>query len=195
MNAADQWLHRTLRSLRDWHDLHPDLAEPLEQALAGVEALAVAGAVPAAGAEAWRARFTRAAAGQDEPAAGAAALRERLGQPSEEDEEDDDEPSSWQAELVDVLAGACDVRGEHRLLLVLRFADGVAFLVDDYGDDQDDWPDWTLTDDLGTRYEEGGLGGGEGVHIAFDTPIPPGASWVELALEGHDDVVFRVPLV
>lgn len=239
MNSADRWLHLAWRGIGNWRDAGPEaVAEPREKALAGVDALEVAGVVPAAAAGAWRAVYVREAGGEQHAdagpelrergerllaalldavpdddaeefraaldvlaAAGAvdadawdAKLRERLGHPSAEDEralELARNAGGTQVDLAGVLAGPPDVHGGYRLLLVLRFADGVAFLVEQLAAEEDDWPQWRLTDDLGTPYEDGAVGSG---HVAFRTPIPAAATWIELTLEGYADVVFRVRL-
>jgi hypothetical protein len=64
-DRAQRWLHERVRALRDWRRREPDwpLDELLVKALAGVEALVAADAVPAADGEAWAARLRAEAAG------------------------------------------------------------------------------------------------------------------------------------
>jgi hypothetical protein len=66
MNQADRWLHGQLRAIRDWRsDSFDDaVAESLEKAHAGLEALEAAGALPTESASRWRVVFAREAAGE-----------------------------------------------------------------------------------------------------------------------------------
>lgn len=59
MNRTEAWLHRTLSGLDGWRDDDDD-GEVVERALAGVDALAAARALPAAEAAAWRLRLAEA---------------------------------------------------------------------------------------------------------------------------------------
>jgi hypothetical protein len=89
------------------------------------------------------------------------------------------------------------VRRGHRLLLVLRFADGVSVMVDKGTEvmSEDEWPAWELSDDVGTSYRcSGGGGDRETEHIAFRTPIPTEATWIQLSREDQAEVSFRVSL-
>jgi hypothetical protein len=108
-----------------------------------------------------------------------------------------EELGGTEAELIDVIPGPGEVRRGHRLVLVLRFADGVSLMVDKDREESldDDWPGWELSDDVGTSYRlSGGGGGGETEYISFRTPIPAEATWIELSLDGQADVSFRVSL-
>jgi hypothetical protein len=102
-----------------------------------------------------------------------------------------------EVELIGVIPGPGEVRRGHRLLLVLRFADGVSVMVDKNREEtaDDDWPDWELTDDVGTSYRwSGGGGGGETEYISYRTPIPAEATWIQLSREDQAEVSFRVSL-
>jgi hypothetical protein len=108
-----------------------------------------------------------------------------------------EELGGTEAELIDVIPGPGEVRRGHRLLLVLRFADGVSLMVDKgtEGKSEDEWPEWELSDDVGTSYRYSGGGGGrETEHISFRTPIPAEATWLQLSLEDQAEVSFRVSL-
>ncbi len=129
-----------------------------------------------------------------------ARLRERAGWPTAEEERIVElalNEGGTEAELIEAIPGPSDARGGHRLVLVLRFADGVSFLLDTDPRQTPDiaWPEWQLVDDLGTSYPAGGAGGSdEGQHISFRAAIPGEATWIQLDLEGHPDVAFRVGL-
>jgi hypothetical protein len=245
MNRADRWLHGELRAIRRWRidPLDDGIAERLEEAHAGLEALEVAGALSAASASRWRVVLSREAGGErrvvagpevrgraerfladlldtlrpdpeGDPAnvvkfqaavevfsaVGAADGREwdaRLSKRLSGEEERADELGGTEAELIDVIPGPGEVRRGHRLLLVLRFADGVSLMVDKSTEEpsDDEWPDWELSDDVGTSYRySGGGGGGETEHISFRTPIPAEATWIQLTLEDQAEVSFRVSL-
>jgi hypothetical protein len=252
MNRADRWLHEQRRTIRDWRrdGMDDAVAESLERAHAGLEALEAAGAVSAESASRWRVILARAAAGESHEAAGPelseraerflagllrtlwpdphgddpnverfeaavhmlaavgavdgrawdARLREHLGWPSAEEERAEElalNAGGTEAELIAVIPGPEDVRRGYRLLLVLRFADGVSFMIDNDAEDtpDDEWPDWELSDDVGTSYWCGSAGGSdESEHISFPTPIPAQAMWLQLSLEDHPDVSFRVSL-
>src|SRR3954471_9540075 len=102
-----------------------------------------------------------------------------------------------EVELLAVLPGPAERRAGYRVVLVLRFADGVNVLLDREEDDApaDEWPDWRLSDDAGTAYMPGGGGGGDGdQHVSFRSAPPPDARWLEVALEGHPEATFRVAL-
>jgi hypothetical protein len=251
MNRADRWLHGELRAIRrrsDWPD--DAVAESLERARAGLEALEVAGAVPASSASRWRVVLAREAAGEGRVVAGPevsghaerfltgllgtlrpdldgegpnvlrfeaavhvlsavgavdgrkwdARLRERVGWPSEEEERAEERAlnaGGTEAELIDVIPGPGEVCRGYRLLLVLRFADGVSFMLDHGAEEpsDDEWLEWALIDDVGTSYRCSGEGGSDETdHISFGTPIPAEATWIRLQLEDHADVSFRVSL-
>jgi hypothetical protein len=123
-----------------------------------------------------------------------ARLRERAGWPSAEEElalEAERNAGGTEADLLAVFPGPPQTAGGHRLLLVLCFADGVTFRLD--GCAPGDWPEWTLTDDLGAEYvQDGGSSDGHSETISFGQAVPPTATWIELA---RDDIRFRVPLV
>jgi hypothetical protein len=140
---------------------------------AAVEVFSAVGAVD--GRE-WDARFRERRSGEEERA---------------------EESGGTEAELIDVMPGPGEVRRGHRLLLVLRFADGVSLMVDKDREEtsDDDWPDWELTDDMGTSYRNsGGGGGGETEYVSYRTPIPAEATWIQLSLEDQAEVSFRVGL-
>jgi hypothetical protein len=242
MNGADRWLHGELRAIRRWRirSLDDVVAGSLEGARAGLEALEVAGAVPAASASRWRAVLVREAGGERRVVAGPevsgraerflADLLDALGPDLEEDvanvlrfqaavelfsavgavdgrewyarqerrsgeEGGAEELGGTEAELIDVIPGPGEVRGGHRLVLVLRFADGVSVMVDKGTEGKDEWPEWELSDDVGTSYRwSGGGGGHETEHISFRTPIPADATWIQLSREDQPEVSFRVSL-
>lgn len=253
VNRAERWLHGRTRALRQWRRDDPDgrTQELLERALAGTDALELAGALGPAEASAWRERL-RADAAADPPrpdippqtrttgdalledllsdvppdleggeeqlerfegalellatlgAVDAAAwddrMRGRLGWPSEEEEHarvGELNAGGTEVELVAVLPGADERRGGHRVVVALRFADGISFLLDrdPVVAPELEWPEWRLSDDLGTSYRPGGGGSGDtDEHVTFRTAPPPEARWVELALEEQPDVRFRVAL-
>ena len=93
-----------------------------------------------------------------------------------------------------MLSRPAGVRRGHRLLLVLRFADGVSLMVDKTTED-DEWPHWELSDDVGTLYLWSGWDGSdETEYISFGTPIPVEATWIQLRHEDQAEVSFRVSL-
>ena len=182
VTAAEQWLQQQLENILAWRHHSDELAtEALANAHAGIAALEAAEALSPDAATTWRGAFEREVARDPDP-------------PTEEDRE------SWalnatstEAELVQVIAGPDDVRGGYRLLLLLRFADGVVCLLDKDDADADDWPEWTLRDAFGTVYESDVEGGSDtDARVSFYTGTPHLVGWVELRLNGHDDVVFRV---
>lgn len=110
-----------------------------------------------------------------------------------------------EVQLLGVHRGPEQSAGPYRLLLVLRFADGVSVWLDQDEDtvrgaiDLDDldmgFHDWRLTDDLGTPYSGGGGSSSDvDANVSFRTPIPPQAAWLELTLDGQPDVRLRVDL-
>jgi hypothetical protein len=127
-----------------------------------------------------------------------ARLRERTGRPSADEEHAETRAlnaGGTQVELLDVIPGPADARRGHRLLLVLRFADDVSFLIDRTGTQTPDegWPEWELADDLGNAYDPSFAGGGSAfMHISFYAPIASRASWIQLTLADQADVSFRV---
>ena len=127
----------------------------------------------------------------------AARLRERRSDEEERAEELALDTGGTEAELIDVVPGPGGVRRGHRLLLVLRFADGVSLIVDKSTEEtsDDEWPHWELTDDVGTLYLWSGWDGSdETEYISFGTPIPAEATWIQLRHEDHAEVAFRVSL-
>jgi hypothetical protein len=174
---ADRFLASRLEPLQrdpEWDDVH---VQRFEGAL---DLLRSVGAVD--GRE-WDARF-----------------RERVGWPAVEDERAQERAlnaGGTEAELLAVIPGPDQVLRGHRLLLVLRFADGVSFAIDKDPEatPEIDWPGWELTDDLGTAYRGGGFGGSsEEEHCSFRTPVPAGARRLRLTLDDHPDVTFEVEL-
>jgi hypothetical protein len=127
-------------------------------------------------------------------------LRARTGQPTREEEQAQTralKAGGTEVELVGVRAGPTERRAGYRVVVALIFADGVSMLIDkDPARTPDiDWPDWRLTDDAGTRYPPGGAGGSDtDEHISFRTGPPAGAHWLDLQLDGHPDVTFRIAL-
>jgi hypothetical protein len=245
MNRADRSLHGELGAIRRWRIDPVDdvVAERLEGALVGLEALEVAGVVSAASASRWRVVFAREAGGERRVVAGpevsaraerflaglldtlrpdvegdvANVLRfeaavevfsavgavdrgewyARLDERRSGEEERAEELGGTEAELIDVIPGPGEVRRGHRLLLVLRFANGVSLMVDKRREEtsDDEGPGWELTDDVATSYRySGGGGGGESEYISFRPPIPAEATWIQLSLDGQADVSFRVSL-
>lgn len=124
-------------------------------------------------------------------------LRERAGWPSEEEEmaiERELNAGGTETELLEVIAGPPDERAGFRLLLVLRFADGVSVLVERPARAPSDFgpPEWRLEDDLGTRYPLGGAaGGGTEEHLRFRGAVPPQARRLRLS---RPEAAFEVPL-
>ncbi|RKQ90246.1 hypothetical protein C8N24_0045 [Solirubrobacter pauli] len=177
MTAADDWLQHQLDALYRWHLLWDDAGEALVAPLAGVAALEAAGVLSPEAADTWRGRLEREAARPREP-------DRYVGEPATD---------STEAELLQVLTGPDEPRGGYRLLLLLRFADGVVCQLDKDDAEDDDWPEWILVDATGTVYDTGGEGGSDtDVSVAFSPGVPDGVGWVELRLGGRDDVVFRV---
>lgn len=138
------------------------------------------------------------AIGAVDPRAWDTALREHTGEPAYEDELEERRrlnAGGTEVELDAVIEGPTDRRNGHRLVAALRFSDGVSFLVDKAGGREFEWPDWRLTDDLGTNYSPSGSGGSDhDQHVSFRTAIPREARWIELAREQDREVVFRVAL-
>ena len=99
------------------------------------------------------------------------------------------------AELVAVLPGPEERRAGRRVAYALRFADGMAFLIDKEDVPFGGWPEWCLTDDAGFGYLPGGSGGGAvEEEVSFGSAPPPQARWVELALAEDADATFRIAL-
>ena len=116
-------------------------------------------------------------------------LNAHMGWPSDEEEREEIRrlnAGGSQEELLAVYAGPETTEDGVRVLYVLAFRDGVSINVHrrdriDFGDDDDWWWEAELADDLGTRYDPGGSGGGDGEqHFGFRTPIPEGATWLEV---------------
>ena len=115
-------------------------------------------------------------------------LNAHMGWPSDEEEQEQTRQmnaGASQEQLLGVYVGPEPTEGGVRVLYVLAFADGVSIHVHrsdevDF-DDDDDWWDAELADDLGTRYDPGGSGGGDREqHFGFRTPIPDGATWIKV---------------
>jgi hypothetical protein len=219
----------------EWGD--QGLDEPLQRLRAGLEALAITGAVSEASATEWRERLACQEPALADPglresgerllealleasdpklvdfgaalgllrAVGAvdypywdARRRERLGQPSAEEERAVRvriNADATHVDLLDVVPGPAESRHGYRLLLVWRFSDGVSFDLDKEDAAYVDWPEWHLSDDLGTAYTRGGVSGDDDSDQAsFRTPIPARAAWIELGLKQHAGVSFRVTL-
>lgn len=127
-------------------------------------------------------------------------LRERLGWPTAEEEREHEREvnaGATEVDLVAVVPGPEQRRAGHRVMVVLRYTDGIAFVIDKgpSADDELEWPEWELVDDRGTPYWPGGSGGGDREeHVTFRPAPPPEARWVELVLEGHVEAAFRVEL-
>lgn len=138
------------------------------------------------------------AIGAVDPMAWDAALRERTGRPGEEEEFEEVRrlnAGGTEVELDAVIQGPSERRNGHRLIAVLRFADGVSFLIDKDGACDFGWPDWRLSDDLGTDYMgRGSSGGDHDEHVSFRTAVPNEARWIELVHEQDAAIVFRVAL-
>ncbi|MGH2701337.1 MAG: hypothetical protein ACRDJ2_06115 [Actinomycetota bacterium] len=115
-------------------------------------------------------------------------LNAHMGWPSDEEEQEQLRQlnaGGSEEELLAVYAGPGPTDDGVRVLYVLAFRDGVSIYVhrrDEVEfDDDDAWWDAELADDLGTRYAPGGTGGGDGEqHFGFRTPIPEGATWIEV---------------
>lgn len=175
--AAEQFLAELLETLEpDPEGMHPAV-QRFEGAL---HMLAVIGAV--------------------DPRDWDAKQRARLGWESAEEElavERELNAGGTEAELLQVIPGPGEVRQGHRLLLAMRFADGVSFVIDKDAvkEVEVEWPDWDLRDDAGTAYRQSGAGGGgHDEHVSFRTPVPPEARWLELSLATRPGVSFRVQL-
>lgn len=168
---------RAERFLADLLDaLGPDLEGDDANVLRFQAAVGVFSAVGAVDGREWDARLRERRSGEEERA---------------------EERGGTEAALIDVIPGPGEVRRGHRLVLVLRFADGVSVMVDKgtEGTSEDEWPEWELSDDVGTSYRwSGGGGGHETEHISFRTPIPAEAAWIQLSLEDQAEVSFRVSL-
>jgi hypothetical protein len=126
-------------------------------------------------------------------------FREHVGWPAEEvelAEEAELNAGGTERELLGVVPGPAEARGGYRLVLMLRFTDGLSFLIDKDSVETADieWPDWRLADDAGTSYWGGGGGGHDEENLSFRMPVPPQSRWVELSLESRPDVRFRVSL-
>jgi hypothetical protein len=116
-----------------------------------------------------------------------ARLRERLGWPTEEEEDAqmrELNAGGTQQDLVAVHAGpaAATIDGV-RVLFALRFADGISLAIRRPPPAEHRWPfDASLRDDVGTEYHASGGGGGDGeLRLSFRTAPPQHASWVELS--------------
>jgi hypothetical protein len=124
--------------------------------------------------------------------------RERLGRPSAGEEQTLRarlNAGGTHVDLLEVVPGPAEIRHGYRLLLIWRFSDGVRFDLDKENAPEVDWPSWQLSDDLGTAYQPGGVGGDDDFDEAsFRTPVPAEADWIELCLEQHPGVSFRVRL-
>ena len=93
------------------------------------------------------------------------------------------------------IAGPAERRSGRRIVAVLRFADGITFLIDKEGAREPDWPGWRLADDLGTEYlPANGGASSRDEHCTFRTPAPPGAGWIELTHGLDPEISFRVSL-
>jgi hypothetical protein len=209
-DRAERWLYAQRRLLT---------REFVERALAGVGALAAAGALTEREAAWWRDELeggeqpapevpeaVRAAAhalleelSSDERFESALELLAALGaaDPAAWDEADEEllDLGGTEADLEAVIPGPPERRRGHRLVLALRFADGMTFLIDSDGAAERDWPLWRLADDRGHRYGPAGSGGGEPVaRVRFREPVPAAARWVELSLADDHAVGFRVAL-
>lgn len=253
VDRVEQWLHSRRHGLRQWRRDDPGggVDELLERALAGIEALEVAGALSGSDAAAWRERlgaeatddpqvpsgsaearaagervleellrdippaleggedrlerfegavYVLAAVGAADGAEWDARLRRRLGWPSAEEEwaqERARNAGDTEVDLVAVLPGPGEWRAGHRVVVALRFEDGIALLVDKdpAAAPETEWPEWRLGDDRGTPYWPGGGSGGDtDEHVSFRPAPPPEARWVELVLEDHPEATFRVEL-
>lgn len=138
------------------------------------------------------------AIGAVDPVAWDAELRERTGEPTEEEKLEETRrlnAGGTEVELHGVIQGPSEPRKGHRLVAALRFADGISFLIDKRDAPDFEWPEWQVTDDLGTDYMLGGSGGGGGdEHVSFRTAVPREARWVELAHEKDPEIAFRLAL-
>jgi hypothetical protein len=114
-------------------------------------------------------------------------LARRMGWPTA-DEVRELNAGGTQKELRAVLAGPAEAVDGVRVLCALLFDDGVTVLlrVDGRVDPfEDDRFDFELFDDVGTSYSPAGGGGGaEEIRILYGTPVPAGATWLELRRAG-----------
>jgi hypothetical protein len=156
----------------DWDDVNSERFEG---------AVEVLGAIGAADAASWDAEFRR-----------------RTGEAAEDEEFEEIRrlnAGGTEVELAAVVPGPAERRKGHRLVAMLRFADGVSFLIDKDDARDFEWPDWHLTDDLGTPYMPGGASGSDqDEHVSFRTAVPNDARWIELAHEQDPEIAFRVPV-
>ena len=129
-----------------------------------------------------------------------AKLRERHGWASIEEERAAERAlneGATEVDLIEVLSGPGEVCRGYRLLLVLRFGDGVSVLLDKHEGETPDleWPEWELGDDRGTSYwAQGSSESDESEHVSFTPFVPAEAGWLQVRLQGHADIAFRVPL-
>jgi hypothetical protein len=126
-------------------------------------------------------------------------LRRQAGWPSAEEEEAERAElnrSVSQAELLSVIAGPQEPRRGFRVLFGLRFEDGLSFVLDCAEEALAvDWPAWILRDSQGREYlSQGGGSADNEQHCTFRGAPSPGTAWIELELEDHADVVFRMAL-
>jgi hypothetical protein len=119
----------------------------------------------------------------------------RMGWPTA-DEVSEWHPSGTQKDLRAVLAGPADAVDGVRVICALCFGDGVSVVLrlEDGADRLARDPfDFELVDDVGTSYSRGGGGaGGRDARITYDTPIPAGATWLEL--RRGESRSIRIPL-
>jgi hypothetical protein len=109
-------------------------------------------------------------------------LRRRMGWPSEEELRELNAGGSRE-ELLAVLAGPAEAADGVRVPFALRFSDGITVLIRRDGgvDEDEEWWDAELVDDLGSRYTSSGGGGGAAeMWLTFRTAPPAEATWVEL---------------
>ena len=139
-----------------------------------------------------------AAIGAVDPVAWEAELRQHTGEPTEQEELDEIRrlnAGGTEIALAAVIPGPPERRNGYRLLVTLRFADGITFLFDKDGAPGFEWPAWALTDDFGNEYVPGGSGGGDGEeHVTFRTAPPVDARWVQITHEQDPAITFRVML-
>jgi hypothetical protein len=118
-----------------------------------------------------------------------ARLRERAGWPTPEEERAEEIAFAAgrrvDGELVAVVPGPSEPEGGHRLLLALRFTDGVSFVIEEGSDS--DWLVWTLTDDEGRSYPSDG-------DTTFRIGAPGAPRRMRLWADGHPGVSFEVEL-
>jgi hypothetical protein len=212
MDRVQQWLFSQVEAMRSFGESE----ELMARAIAGVDALVAAGALTASEAELWLAQMADLGgplADGPTDAAGEALLAEL---PADGQRHEgafhmlrvlgkvpagaDAEMPVWesdraldQSDLVAVRPGPDERQGPRRVLAMLRFAAGVAFLIDDGRTELEDlleWSDWRMTDDAGTRYV---FAGGAG-QPTFHGLVPALATWVELSVSGKFPATFRVAL-